>query len=147
MNSNVKKISCINALLVDDMGFYKSILTDYLTQMKVNYNLSFASSVKEGLETLDKKKGTQDEINLIICDLLMPEQTGTDMVTAVRKSKLLNHIPFILITSETDKEKLLEALNKGPDTFINKPFDLNQLTEAINLAFRNRGISYSSKSN
>ena len=82
---------------------------------------------------IELKRGTFD---LVLCDWNMPKINGLAFLQEMRKIKHLKTTPFLLITSETDKEKVKEALRAGVDQYIVKPIDVVTLEGKIKTALR-----------
>ena len=57
--------------------------------------------------------------------------TGIDLLKAIRADFFLKEIPFLMVTSEADKEKIMEAVQAGVNQYIVKPFNAIQLEEKI----------------
>ncbi|MFQ5481232.1 MAG: response regulator, partial [Nitrospinaceae bacterium] len=72
----------------------------------------------------------------IISDWNMPKMTGIEFLKAVRGDSNIKGTPFLMVTSETDKEKILEAVQNGVNQYIVKPFNANQLEEKIKAIFK-----------
>lgn len=66
-------------------------------------------------------------IDLIISDVVMPEMDGFDLLKRVKSNFNINHIPFILLTSQTEYENRLRGWNVGADAFLTKPFRVEEL--------------------
>ncbi len=66
--------------------------------------------------------------NLILLDILLPGKLGTQ---ACKELKLVHTIPIILFSAHSDERKSFEKWNA--DAFIQKPFDIDQLVDTINL--------------
>ncbi len=69
------------------------------------------------------------EINLIVCDWNMPEETGIDLLSHLRHEG--NLTPFIMVTARSDTDSVLEASKKGVDLYICKPFSSEELQRKI----------------
>ncbi len=60
---------------------------------------------------------------LCCCDIKMPELSGIELLEKIRITEDLAKLPFVLITSGTDREVVQEALSLGISGYIIKPFD------------------------
>ncbi len=65
--------------------------------------------------------------DVVLLDLMMPEVSGLDILGAMRKEKLLTHIPVLVLTSATDPETKLRVLELGASDFLAKPVDPSEL--------------------
>ncbi|MBW4574916.1 MAG: response regulator [Aphanothece sp. CMT-3BRIN-NPC111] len=69
--------------------------------------------------------------NLIICDIMMPELDGYDVLVALRKNTETATIPFIFLTAKADKADLRQGMALGADDYLTKPFTRNELLQTI----------------
>lgn len=69
--------------------------------------------------------------DLMIIDVMMPNMTGFDMVTAMKLLPALSKIPVIFLTAKVQKEEIDECHNAGVDHIICKPFDPYTLPDTI----------------
>ncbi len=88
---------------------------------------------EEGEQAL--KKMNEDTIDLVISDWNMPRMTGIDFLKAIRADGAMKELPFLMVTSEADKEKIMEAVQAGVNQYIVKPFNATQLEEKIKEIF------------
>lgn len=68
---------------------------------------------------------------IIISDWRMPSMDGLDFCRAVRERDDGNYTYFIMLTVESDKERLLEAFDAGIDDFLTKPFNSGELLARV----------------
>jgi two-component system chemotaxis response regulator CheY len=61
----------------------------------------------------------------------MPRLTGIDLLKIVRTVPGLRHIPFLMITVESEKDRILQAIQEGVDNYVIKPFTSNVLEKKI----------------
>jgi CheY-like chemotaxis protein len=69
--------------------------------------------------------------DVILCDIMMPEMDGYDVLNEVRKNRNLLGIPFIFLTALSKKNEVRKGMNMGADDYITKPFEDLELIEAI----------------
>jgi CheY-like chemotaxis protein/uncharacterized membrane protein YqhA len=91
-----------------------------------NYEIITASNGKEGLDI-----AVHQTPDLILCDIMMPEMNGYEVLTAVRSNPKMIGTPFIFLTAKTEKNEIREGMNLGPDDYITKPFNEADLLQAI----------------
>ncbi len=82
------------------------------------------------LEALDLLK-ENPKPDLIISDVMMPEMTGFEFCKKVRQQKDIMLIPFIFLTGEKAASDLEEGQAVGADAYLTKPFDADDLLEAV----------------
>lgn len=84
----------------------------------------------DGVEGLAKLASTP--VDLVVCDLNMPNMNGIEMVRQARADRRFDGIPIVMLTTEAQKEKMLEAKQAGATGWLVKPFDENKLVSVIN---------------
>jgi len=112
-------------LVVDDSAVMRQIIKKNLKELGFS-ELSEAENGAAGL-----KKAGEEPVDLIVSDWNMPNMTGLEFLKAVRADASLKGIAFIMVTSESDKEKIMEAVKAGVNQYIVKPFNAIQLEEKI----------------
>ena len=70
-------------------------------------------------------------MDFVIADWNIPRMTGIDLLKAIRADGALKELPFMMVTSEADKEKIMQAVQSGVSQYIVKPFNTTQLEEKI----------------
>lgn len=87
-----------------------------------SYHIISASNGLEGIER------AQESIpDIIISDLMMPIADGATLVNKLKTESKTSHIPIILLTARSDRNVRIDALKKGVDAFMTKPFDKEEL--------------------
>jgi signal transduction histidine kinase len=64
---------------------------------------------------------------------MMPELDGMDMLKELQKHEKTATIPFLFLTAKSAKSDMREGMNLGADDFITKPYDIDELLNAINI--------------
>lgn len=112
-------------LVVDDSAVMRQIIKKNLKE------LGFADLVEAEDGAAGLKKAGEGGIDLIVSDWNMPNMTGLEFLKAVRADGAIKGTAFIMVTSEADKEKIMEAVQAGVNQYIVKPFNAVQLEEKI----------------
>lgn len=89
---------------------------------------------KDGLEALKQLADFDGDFQLIISDWNMPNMTGIEFLRTVRK--LYPNMPFIMLTSNANKEFVLAAAKHGVNGYIAKPFSLDQVRQKVEAVFK-----------
>ena len=113
-------------LVVDNSKVMRQIIMKFLKE------LGFSDPVEAENGVVGLKKVGEEQVDLIVSDWNNTSMTGLDFLKAVRADAKLKGTAFIMVTSESDKEKVLEAVKAGVNQFIVKPFNAIQLEEKIN---------------
>lgn len=117
----------ISVLLVDDSPTIRQIIANELKNM--GFHLSNIREAKDGQLAWSQLK--QASFDLIISDWHMPNMSGLELLIKVKGDQQLKNIPFLMVTSEADKEKEREAFHSGTDQYITKPFTGEILEKTI----------------
>ncbi len=106
-------------LIVED----NSEMIDFLCKtFKEEYCVLTAANGVKAIEILER-----EQVDLIISDIMMPEMDGIAFCNRVKSSFLWNHIPVILLTAKTTIAAKIEAMEKGADAYVDKPFSISFL--------------------
>ena len=119
----------IKILVADDFPEVTRVIRNILKNIGFT-NIREADSGKAVLRALKKEK-----YDLILCDWNMPDMTGVEVLKKIRSDDELKEIPFIMVTAEAEKEKILEAIKAGVSNYIVKPFTAQAISEAIKKVF------------
>ena len=93
--------------------------------------LGFSELIEAENGAAGLKKAGEEPVDLIVSGWNMPNMTGLEFLKAVRADADLKRIAFIMVTSEADKEKIMEAVQAGVNQYLVKPFNAMQLEEKI----------------
>ena len=103
----------IKILIADDEYRMRKLIKDFLE--KKGYKIIEAS---DGEETLDLFVQNKD-IDLVICDVMMPKIDGFEVLKEIRQ---YSDVPIIMLTAKGEESDELEGFNLGADEYISKPF-------------------------
>ena len=84
-----------------------------------------ASDAADGRTGLQAAKDHPPD--LIFCDVMMPQMTGMEVLSALQSDAALQHIPFIFLSASAEPERKDEALRLGASGYVTKPFNFAQL--------------------
>lgn len=115
-------------LLVDDSRTMRNIQKKVL---ELAYPGSEFTEAGDGLEALTALAGRRTEFNLILIDWNMPNMDGLTLVKRIREHDKTT--PLIMVTTEAEKQRVIEALKAGVNNYVIKPFTPETLTEKIRL--------------
>jgi two-component system chemotaxis response regulator CheY len=68
---------------------------------------------------------------LIVSDWNMPNYTGIELLSRVRKDSDLGNTPFVLLTAEAETDQVQDAVGLGVDSYIVKPFSVDTLKKKL----------------
>lgn len=108
-------------MMVDDEPIILETLQMFLEDAGYD-NFITTTEPKRALNMVVLKKP-----DVVLLDVMMPEITGLDILGQMRSKDALKHIPTIILTSATDPETKLQALELGATDFLAKPVDPSEL--------------------
>jgi YesN/AraC family two-component response regulator len=113
----------------------------------VTRNLFLDSLQAEGFETIGAENGrigiqlAQEHLpDLMICDIIMPDMDGYDVLNALRQDPLTAIIPFIFLTGSDTKDALRKGMELGADDYLTKPLTVEQLLKAIAIRLEKQAL-------
>jgi ligand-binding sensor domain-containing protein/signal transduction histidine kinase/AraC-like DNA-binding protein len=127
---NTNKDNKPKILLVDDNEDLLDFLENDLIEL---YHVLKSTHAKLALNLLDN-----ENVQLIISDVMMPEIDGFVFCEKVKTNIETSHIPIILLTAKNSLTAKIEGLESGADAYLEKPFSLDHLRAQINNLILNR---------
>lgn len=112
-------------LVVDDSKTMRHVL---ITQLK---ELGYSKFLEADCVAAAKQVCSADTPTLIISDWNMPGASGLDLLKAVRAEAATKETPFIMLTTETDRAKIVEATRAGLQSYLLKPIRKPVLNEKM----------------
>jgi two-component system chemotaxis response regulator CheY len=117
----------MKALLVDDSRAMRMILARTLKE--IGFEVTEAG---HGLEALERLR-TSGPFDLALVDWNMPEMDGLTFVTAVRTGQLATAMRIVMVTTESEADRVAAALAAGADEYVTKPFTKDALTSKLSM--------------
>jgi two-component system chemotaxis response regulator CheY len=117
----------MHALVIDDSRTVRAIIGGILAELGLN--VVEAANGREGLERLQQNP----DIGLVLVDWNMPEMNGLEFIQAVRKEPGYDSLHIVMVTTETEQEQLLRALEAGANEYVMKPFTREILVAKLSL--------------
>jgi len=115
----------MRALIIDDSRAMRSILSRIMTGL--GFEVITASNGIEGLERVREDDG----ISLALVDWNLPGMNGLEFVETVRADSSYDTIRIIMVSTETEKDRVIAALDAGVDEYVMKPFTGAILSEKL----------------
>lgn len=120
---NNKKI-----LVVDDSAWIRNMLKNYLSGW--GHQVWEAQDGAEALERLQ-----EEDFDLMICDVVMPNKNGWEVLNEVKKNPKTQEMPVIMLTSMSKDSDMLHGYELGATYYMTKPFTKAQLQYGLQLMF------------
>ncbi|GMO49820.1 MAG: chemotaxis response regulator CheY [Termitinemataceae bacterium] len=116
----------MTVLVVDDSPYMRGIVKTYFDEMGQQAEYLEASDGKDALKIIKSKS-----VDLVFVDWNMPRMTGIDFLKEVRSDEKLKDLPIVMVTSESSKLNVVEAMKSGATDYIVKPIDDVEFKEKI----------------
>jgi len=112
-------------LVIDDNMPMRKMLESMLTNLGLD-NVAVAIDGEAGWQVIQ-----DDDIDLVICDYLMPKINGLELLNLIRESKEYFNLPFIMITGADQRGEFVNTLQAEVDSYLIKPVTADILEESI----------------
>jgi DNA-binding NtrC family response regulator len=116
-------------LVVDDDENIRKVITTILADE--GYTVESADTAKKAIETTKRRF-----FNLALIDIRLPDMEGIELLARMRDST--PRMRKIIITGYPTLQNAIEAVNKGADAYILKPFDMERVLETIKEQLKNQ---------
>jgi adenylate cyclase len=121
-------------LVVDDNEDNRYTLTRRLTREGYT-NLTTATNGREALDLLQAKP-----FDLVLLDMMMPGMNGDEVLKAIKDNPDTRDIPVVMISADTDTEKVAQCIEVGADDYLPKPFNPTILRARVSSALRRSSL-------
>ena len=118
-------------LLIDDNKDLRENTADILKLAE--YDVLTAENGKIGVI-----RAKQHKPDLVICDIMMPEMNGYDVLQVLNNDPNIAGTPFIFLTAKTDRADMRLGMNLGADDYLTKPFEEQELLAAISCRLKKK---------
>ena len=112
-------------LVVEDDEISSVIVVKLLNQMGFS-NVLLAKNGNHALNKLYLNK-----MDLIISDWQMPDMDGLELYKVAKREGLLDQVPFLMVSSENERDRITEALQAGLSDYILKPVSFTTLRDKV----------------
>ncbi|MHC1745238.1 MAG: PleD family two-component system response regulator [Syntrophobacteraceae bacterium] len=117
-----------NVLIVDDSKSMRQILRKILAVSGFNLGECLeASNGEEALRVLE-----DNWVDLILSDIHMPVMDGLGLLRNLRKHSDWSDLPVVLVTTESNEDRIQEAISLGARGYVRKPFKPEEIRAHLN---------------
>ena len=120
-----------SVLLVEDDEQIREVITDYFAAKDGVISVETAADGDKGMELIHN-----NEYDLILLDVMLPDESGYDIVRKLRKRPATQDIPIIMVTAKTTEMDMIKGLDGGADDYIKKPFSIMELITRVKALLR-----------
>ena len=113
-------------LVVDDEPPIRRLLKRKLTTE--NFQVIEAETANSALALM-----RSEPPDVVVLDLGLPDMDGIDLISLIRET---SHVPIVVLSSRSDERIKVEALLRGADDYVTKPFGMDELVARLRTALR-----------
>jgi two-component system, chemotaxis family, chemotaxis protein CheY len=117
----------MDVLIVDDSAAIRKILRRVLQQAEIPLGEIYEAG--DGMEAMESLK--RRPVRLILSDINMPNMDGLQFLSEVKANPDWKDIAMIMITTEGGQAKVLEAVQRGANGYVRKPFTADEIKEKL----------------
>ena len=119
-------------LLVED-DYALAMGTEYTLRAE-GYEIRHAKNLAEARKTVTADGASEERVNLILLDVMLPDGSGFDFLEELREKQI--EIPVIFLTAVGDEANIVRGLDLGADDYVTKPYRVKELLSRISAIFR-----------
>lgn len=121
-------------LIVDDTALMRRMMRDLFIEMGYKA-LTDANDGAAAWKEYSQAAADGNPFELIISDWNMPKLSGLEFLKLVRDSAGGKTVPFLMLTAESEKDKVVEAIKAGVTGYITKPFTPDTVKQKVKAAY------------
>lgn len=125
----------IRILVVDDSANIRQIVCENLRRIGFN-DIETSADAIDGFSKLNHNLKSGKPIGLVLSDLNMPGPSGLDFLKMVRDNAAFRDLPFLLVTTESEKGAVIQAAVAGVSSYVVKPFNVDTLIKRLGDAWK-----------
>lgn len=122
-------------MVVDDMAMFRAMVKNTLTELHYKNYVEFADG-EAAWKGLAEARALKQPFQLIISDWTMPKMKGIELLKKVRAEPWGTILPFVMLTGETEKDLIVDAIQSKVTQYIVKPFTKVTLKEKLDAAHK-----------
>ena len=116
-------------LIVEDESGIRQLISDALDGQ--GYDIVMCNNAITARAEL-----TKSIPDLAIIDWMMPQVSGIDLISSLRRDESTRELPIIMLTARSTEDDTIEGLDAGADDYITKPFSPRELLSRVQAALR-----------
>jgi two-component system chemotaxis response regulator CheY len=114
-------------LVVDDSAMMRKVVLRTLKMAGMEFDTILeAGDGNEALAILRANK-----VELIMCDINMPNMTGLELLVQIKQEKLAAGVPIVMVTTEASEPQVRQAILAGARGYIRKPFTVEHIKNSV----------------
>lgn len=114
-------------LVIDDSAMMRKVVLRTLKMAGMEFDTVLEAG--DGLEALAVLK--ENKVQLIMCDINMPNMTGLELLEELKKTDLAQGAPIVMVTTEASEPQVRQAIMSGARGYIRKPFTVDHIKNNV----------------
>jgi two-component system chemotaxis response regulator CheY len=114
-------------MIVDDSATMRKIIMRTVRMSGLEFDRT--EEAGNGAEAIEKLKAAP--VDIVLCDINMPEMPGTEMVKQARQLPNCQNTKIIMVSTESSQELINSVLASGANGYITKPFTPEKFQEQL----------------
>jgi two-component system chemotaxis response regulator CheY len=114
-------------LVVDDSAMMRKVVLRTLKMAGMEFDTVLEAG--DGIEALAVLK--ENKVQLILCDINMPNMTGLELLEELKKTDLAQGAPVVMVTTEASEPQVRQAILCGARGYIRKPFTVDHIKNNV----------------
>ncbi len=127
--SNGRSGVSVKILVVDDSAMMRKLIARALGRVE-GEEVEIVEAT-DGMEALAMVQHHGNSIDIILCDMNMPNWNGLTLLRSLRGSQELKHIPFVIVTADESDVSIEQALREGAAGVVGKPFQPEVIVDLV----------------
>lgn len=111
----------IKILVIDDTRTIRVLIRDILSNLGYK-NVEDVETAEEALQKMKQASADGTPYEFIFCDWNLPGMSGLELLEVRNRDATYSKTPFLMVTIESERDKVLKAVTMGVSDFIVKPF-------------------------
>ncbi len=116
-------------IVIDDDDSLREIIVELLELNE--FDVFNYSGGTEGIKGI-----TENKPDLVVCDIMMPEVNGYEVLKMIRNNPEVKNTPFVFLSAKIETKDFRKGMNLGADDYLTKPFELEELLKIIKSRIR-----------
>ena len=116
-------------LIVEDDNDINNLICN--TLKAEGYQCERAFDGKEGADKIE-----QNRYDLLLLDIMLPDESGYDIIKKLRLNSATKRLPVIMVTAKSTELDMIKGLEDGADDYIKKPFSVMELITRVKALLR-----------
>lgn len=113
-------------LAVDDSAVIRKIVRGAAEVLEMEM-----LEAEDGFEALARLEAVDGKVDIILLDWNMPKLSGYEVLQKLKANPKYKKIPVMMVTTESQNENIVKAIQAGASNYVIKPFTMDELTKKI----------------